>query len=347
MNYLVLTPDGVGSTYLQRALTVHLNAAGLDYYNIHELLNGLELQDSRVSKNFDLEYSQSLDEIKSILEKNTASIISRLSDYYVYDRLDKKVTADSEQDYKDFYKFCNEYHGKVFYCARDPFEYALSWSIRKISKAYNVYNVDRRIEVHNLDKQYNIDSDYFNSKLNQYNDYISWVEENFPNAIRVNYNDLNFNVDAVVEELTGVKSTVLENFDVSIGQYSKLLYSISLKEQKLENTDSINEYYSRIKNLQQYIEDLMNQDKLVTAMPIKMNTLAEKQQKVTNFENFMLRYNNWASLNNYAKIDKDIIAEKIKKEQAIYENVFVFDTCSLLEFNKSMMLQQKQKVRVV
>jgi hypothetical protein len=39
-NYLILTPDGVGSTYLQRALTVYLHSAGLDYWNTHELLNG-------------------------------------------------------------------------------------------------------------------------------------------------------------------------------------------------------------------------------------------------------------------------------------------------------------------
>ena len=42
-NYLILTPHGVGSTYLQRALTVYLNSAELDYWNTHELLNGLSL----------------------------------------------------------------------------------------------------------------------------------------------------------------------------------------------------------------------------------------------------------------------------------------------------------------
>ena len=43
MNFLILTPDGVGSTYLQRALTVYLNASGEEYFNTHELLNGLSL----------------------------------------------------------------------------------------------------------------------------------------------------------------------------------------------------------------------------------------------------------------------------------------------------------------
>ena len=50
-NYLILTPDGVGSTYLQRALTVYLHSASLDYCNTHELLNGLGLQEDNCVKN--------------------------------------------------------------------------------------------------------------------------------------------------------------------------------------------------------------------------------------------------------------------------------------------------------
>ena len=49
-NFLVLTPDGVGSTYLQRALTVYLQSAELDYWNTHELLNGLTVEDGNLYK---------------------------------------------------------------------------------------------------------------------------------------------------------------------------------------------------------------------------------------------------------------------------------------------------------
>ena len=48
MNYLILTPDGVGSTYLQRSLTVFLNSAGLDYTNTHEIAAGLELYNKNI-----------------------------------------------------------------------------------------------------------------------------------------------------------------------------------------------------------------------------------------------------------------------------------------------------------
>ena len=59
-NFLVLTPDGVGSTYLQRALTVYLQCANLDYWNTHELLNGLEIKDGNLYKNWAGKYNQTV-----------------------------------------------------------------------------------------------------------------------------------------------------------------------------------------------------------------------------------------------------------------------------------------------
>ena len=37
-NYLILTPDGVGSTYLARALTVYLQSVDLDYWNTNDTI---------------------------------------------------------------------------------------------------------------------------------------------------------------------------------------------------------------------------------------------------------------------------------------------------------------------
>ena len=43
MNYLILTPDGVGSTILQRLLTMALYLENYTVQNTHELTNGIEL----------------------------------------------------------------------------------------------------------------------------------------------------------------------------------------------------------------------------------------------------------------------------------------------------------------
>ena len=41
MNVLILTPDGVGSTILQRIITLALHLMKDDVINCHELTNGL------------------------------------------------------------------------------------------------------------------------------------------------------------------------------------------------------------------------------------------------------------------------------------------------------------------
>ena len=105
MNYLVLTPDGVGSTLLQRSLTLYLNIAGYNYYNTHELLNGIECENFCAVKNFNLNYTQSLEKIQSVLLKNRAPLVSRIADYHADTRIQKNI--DSIGDYKSFYSFCN------------------------------------------------------------------------------------------------------------------------------------------------------------------------------------------------------------------------------------------------
>ena len=159
MNFLVLTPDGVGSTYLQRALTVYLNASGAVYYNTHELLNGLMLDHYGNLHKRMKGYSQPLSEICELLEINKAKIISRLALYHIDGRLAGRnpippkgieinpkwcgreiLERNKKEDYKFFYDVCNHTFGKKIYCTRDPFEYALSWGIRTNEANHTTHN---------------------------------------------------------------------------------------------------------------------------------------------------------------------------------------------------------------
>ena len=47
MNFLILTPDGVGSTYLQRTPYISKRKWS-EYFNTHELLNGVELNHEEI-----------------------------------------------------------------------------------------------------------------------------------------------------------------------------------------------------------------------------------------------------------------------------------------------------------
>ena len=107
-NYLILTPDGVGSTYLQRALTVYLNSAGFDYYNTHEILNGIALQEDILYKDYDFDYSQTIPEICRLLQSAKNSIVSRIARYHIPNRL--KLRHES---YKGLYDVCNKKFNKI------------------------------------------------------------------------------------------------------------------------------------------------------------------------------------------------------------------------------------------
>lgn len=315
MNFLVLTPDGVGSTYLQRALTVYLNASGEDYYNTHEILNGLALDRNNNLFKVKKRYTQSISDICKLLDINQAKIVSRLAQYHVENRLanDPPLT-DTKEDYEFFYSVCNDIYDKKMYCIRDPFEYALSWSIRNISGKFNVYSIKERIETHEQDVSFNIDLKYMESKLNQYNRYLYWVKDYFPEAIEVEYEDIHNDIDLLLKNLTGIDFDMRKDWGTSLQEYSTLLYKIS----RLNYNPSLG--YSD--KLIEYQNLLIEEKKLRNGMPIKSNTLEEKSKKVINFSSSLELYNNWTeSSNEFSKIEVDEISKRITKENKIYELV--------------------------
>jgi len=317
VNYLILTPDGVGSTYLQRALTVYLNSAEVDYWNTHELLNGLGLSDGNLYKDFNLGYSQTLSEICGLLESTSNSLVSRIAQYHVIGRLE-----DKKENYQQLYNACNKKFDKIFYCTRDPFEYALSWSIRQKTKLPNVYSIKQRIEFHGEDKKQDIDLDFFIAKLNQYKDYDYWVSENFKNTQPVEYDTLHNDVDTVLQNLTGCTHNVEDRFGVSLQDYSRIRY---LASKYIQTKDKQYLFDKTLANgtidLFKFIRDLEGSKKAVGGIPVKMNTMQDKRSKVVNFEDAILTYNNWAkSSNQYHTTSNELIADRIYEENLTYAN---------------------------
>ena len=331
MNFLVLTPDGVGSTYLQRALTVYLNASGKEYYNSHELLNGLELDNNKNLYKVMKGYRQSLQEICQLLDSNEGNIISRLAQYHVENRSNGKMPTppkgvpqrpvsvdilqrNSKEDYIPFYKKCNTAFDKILYCIRDPFEYSLSWGIRNITGKFNVYSMKERIETHGQDESYDIDLDFMNSKLHQYNRYLYWVKDNFPNAVTVSYDDLHNDIDLVLSNVTELDYYIKDDWGISLQEYSILLYKMS------QYYPSCMEYSDK---LIRYQQKLVDENKLYKdGMPIKMNTLEDKQGKVSNFLGCLESYNKFAEVtNDFPSMSQFDIYKKITKEREIYELV--------------------------
>jgi len=313
-NYLILTPDGVGSTYLQRALTVYLHSSGLDYWNTHELLNGLGLSEGNLYKDWSFQYSQTIPEICGLLEPASNNLVSRIAQYHITSRL-----KNNKENYQQLYDVCNKKFDKIFYCTRDPFEYALSWSIRNNTKTLNVYSVKERISVHSEDIKQTLDLEYFNRKLEQYSKYEYWAEDNFNITRAVNYDDNHQDVDSMMKELTGLDHNVEDRFGISLQEYSTVRYMTSMYMQTKDKKYVCNrdQAVGAVK-LKQFIQRLVP-NKLPNEIPVKMNTMQDKQKRVTNFDDAVEVYNKWTSTtNSHMPISQEDIAQRISTESKIY-----------------------------
>ena len=171
-----------------------------------------------------------------------------------------------------------------------------------------------RIETHGQDESYDIDLDFLNSKLHQYNRYLYWVKDNFPNAVTVSYDDLHNDIDLVLSNVTELDYYIKDDWGISLQEYSILLYKMS------QYYPSCMEYSDK---LIRYQQKLIDENKLYKdGMPIKMNTLEDKQGKVSNFLGCLESYNKFAEVtNDFSTVSQFDIYEKIAKEREIYESM--------------------------
>ncbi len=185
MNVLILTPDAVGSTLLQRLLTIYMQFHDYDrpVINLHELTNGLIRY---YSADFNREilgkgqpqdwgYHQSLREITELLKSADHYKTSRLAHYHIRNR------QDSIEDQVPFYRYLDENFFVISCRRRNIFEHALSWCLTKITKKLNVYSAQEKINVF-LDlykNKINIDLDVLDKTLDAYKNYLTWCDDHF------------------------------------------------------------------------------------------------------------------------------------------------------------------------
>lgn len=183
MNVLILTPDRVGSTLLQRLLTVYMLRKEFDkpVINLHELTNGLmlyynELLNQKVlGKPENWGYYQTLPEIIDLLKEADHIKTSRLAHYHMVRR------QDSIQDQLDFYDYLNK-NFFVISCRRDNLlEHGLSWAIHAHSKKLNVYSPLEKIDTFGdlYANGITVDKITLTTYLQKYKDYLRWVDQNF------------------------------------------------------------------------------------------------------------------------------------------------------------------------
>lgn len=183
MNVLVLTPDAVGSTLLQRLVTVYMQLQSFSkpIINLHELTNGLHSYYNEVfnqevlGKPRNRNYHQSLEEIQRLLESVDHYKTSRLAKYHLNRR------NDSLGQQIPFYNYLNENFFIIGTRRKNIFEHAMSWCINSVTKKLNVYSAGEKIFtfIDFYKDPIVIDTHIFEKFLNDYKLYIDWSTQYF------------------------------------------------------------------------------------------------------------------------------------------------------------------------
>jgi len=193
-NVLILTPDRVGSTLLQRLVTIYMLRKGGDkpIINLHELTNGLMKYYSPLFNQEVLGkpqdgkpwgYYQTLNEVVELLNSADHYKTSRLAHYHIKNR------QDTMAEQVPFYNYLND-NFYIISCQRENlFEHALSWVIQSHSKKLNVYTSMEK--VNNFNEIYKngivATREGLNKHLTQYSDYTKWVDNHFNVQSYFNY----------------------------------------------------------------------------------------------------------------------------------------------------------------
>lgn len=224
MNVLILTPDRVGSTLLQRLLTVYMLRRGFDQpvINLHELTNGLikyfnpTLNQDVLGKPEGSEwgYYQTLDQIVDLLNSVDHYKTSRLAHYHIVNR------QDTVADQIKFYNYLN----KNFYiisCRRENIlEHALSWAIQAHSKKLNVYSPMEKVSAFSNIYQTGItvSQDGLVKYLNKYKEYLLWSDNYFNIQSYFNYDDHITDVEKYILDLDFMRNSNNNTWKDMFGQ---------------------------------------------------------------------------------------------------------------------------------
>lgn len=337
MNVVILTPDGVGSTLLQRALTIQMILSDFDkpVINLHELTNGLssyyshELGAMVLCKNFSLKYNQSLSEIADLLSSHDHYKTTRLAHYHILRR------NDSFEDQKQFYNYLNENFFIISARRKNLLEYGLSWCLRNIHKKLNVYSSEEKIiSFFEMYKDpVNVDIEIFVNHLEDYKNYIIWAEQHFDTGSNYYYETHLPQLENYILNLPifagKIKNKWEDAFEISFQNFNKCHKSLSdIGAIALENNNEIKllpfDQKDRKENLeniivsklpsniqtfvskhelnyrktQKSIQHLVKLGIMITGLPVKKHTFAEKRFIIKNFNECVTAYNDWISYNS-------------------------------------------------
>jgi hypothetical protein len=380
MNVLMLTPDAVGSTLLQRLITIYMQLHEYDrpVINLHELTNGLHKYYSPEfnrellgKKNDKWGYHQSLQEIVTLLDGADHYKTSRLAQYHI------KSRQDTVEQQVPFYRYLDDNFFVISCRRRNLFEHAISWVINGFTKKLNVYSQQEKIDTFFglYQNQFEVTQDQLSSKLHTYKEYIDWSNNNFSIGSYFYYEDHLPQIERYILDLpmfAGQKNRVTWNdtYGIDFAEWNRChFYGSDLGALALERpaellqiadaskplpwmTEKSSISYNLIadhlpvahkefmyQHAEQYVqarESIQHMVKLgilVTAVPIKKQTLAEKMYLVKNIDQCIDFYNQWVEHNPgiAEPVTRESLQGRMEVEREIWNPAIALTTDSTVE----------------
>jgi hypothetical protein len=335
MNILILTPDAVGSTLLQRVLTIYMQFNQFDQpvINLHELTNGLqkyyspEFNREIIHRRGKYGYYQTLSEVVNLLESVDHYKTARLAQYHIRQRHD--VLADQ----LPFYKYLDE-NFYIIACRRQNlFEHAISHAFNSVTKKLNVYSAQEKIfcfyQLYCSGVE--IDQTQILSAMNRYRDYLSWADCHFNIGSYFYYEKHLQNIESYILNLPMFAKqhqtlTWKENFNIEFEQWNRchfytsdlgalhatkkdlltlndtnqIKHNVTLVVQKNlpdSHQEFLQEHNREFRVVNTAIKGMMQLGILPSAVPIKKQTLKEKLSIVRNLAQCVDTFNSWVEKN--------------------------------------------------
>lgn len=333
MNVLILTPDAVGSTLLQRLLTIYMQFHQFDQpvINIHELTNGLskfyspdfnrEIISSKKNK---WKNYQTLEEVVDLLESVDHYKTARLAQYHIVKR------GDALSDQLPFYQYVND-NFYIIACKRENlFEHAISQALNTVTRRLNVYSPSEKFfHFYGIYRSgIEIQPQQIQGILTQYKNYLQWSARHFSVSSYFFYETHLKDIEKYILALPvfgaqNQRITWKQTFDQEFEEWNRCHYYNSDIGSIAMNVDAIgllenckfsdNKSLAAIQNLlpvahknflekhraryYNAVESIIKMQDLgilPSTIPIKKQTLAEKLYLIKNLDQCVQAFNSWA-----------------------------------------------------
>jgi hypothetical protein len=312
---LVVATYSSGSTYFQRSATFWINQLiDSSITNPHDLMNGIIYKEGKIIKQWMSNTAQSYGQIISLLKQSESPYLARITVDKTLKRKDLPF---------DFYTYLKETCDVYTSTRDDLFDYGMCTAVRKQTdrpedkQVNNVHSAaDRSILYGN--KTFTVDPAVVIEQAKKYLQYKNWVSTNFPNAKEVSYKEIEQDIDSVLQRYFPADQTIEQKFGISISRLTLYQYLLSKEDPAIykfseKEIDGAN-------TIIQLMNQMFEQNIMIDTIPIKSTTITDKLKMVSNFNECIDTFNQWATVNNCTDqiVSPNWLEQQIQYEQKIY-----------------------------